>query len=312
MGGSRGGPFAHRGPKKLADLVRQAEDKTADAAFETVVANSLASLLSNYNDRDDRIVRERLDEVKAALEDSIEGTVDQLFGGSVAKHTYVDGLSDIDSLVIINDTTLEDASPQQALARISEILRVRVGESATISAGRMAVTVEYADGMKVQLLPALRAKGGRLRVPSSRHRGWSGIDPSGFREALTRRNQECGGKLIPTIKLAKAINGTLPESRRLSGYHLESLAIAAFRNYSGLKTTRAMLPALFEKAQALVLSPIRDSSGQSVHVDEYLGSANSEHRRVVSHILGRVAKRMRNATVAGSIEQWQALFGLEE
>lgn len=132
-----------------------------------------------------------------------------------------------------------------------------------------------------------------------------------FQEALTNRNAACGGKLVPTIKLAKAINGELPENQRLSGYHVESLAIAAFRGYAGEKTTSAMLPTFFERARELVLAPIKDSSGQSVHVDGHLGPANSAERIAASHLLGRIARRMRNATAAASVPQWKALFGLE-
>jgi hypothetical protein len=61
-----------------------------------------------------------------------------------------------------------------------------------------------------------------------------------------------------------------------------------------------------------VLSPIRDSTGQSVHVDEYLGPANNDTRLAFSHVLGRLARRMRNATAAGSAAQWLALFGLDQ
>jgi hypothetical protein len=113
---------------------------------------------------------------------------------------------------------------------------------------------------------------------------------------------------VPTIKLAKAILGALPESQRLSGYHIESLAIAAFREYTGQKTTTAMLPTFFERARDLVLAPIKDRTGQSIHVDEYLGGEGSSERSSASHILGRLAKRMRNASAAGSKAQWQALF----
>jgi hypothetical protein len=175
----------------------------------------------------------------------------------------------------------------------------------------MAVSVDYDDGMLIQLLPAVRADDGRIHVPSSRQEGWSKINPVPFQEALTRRNSECASKLVPTIKLAKAVVGQLPEPLRLSGYHMESLAIAAFRNYSGEKTTTQMLPTFFERARQLVLSPIKDSTGQSVHVDEYLGPANSEARQAASHVLGRLERRMRNATAAGSTAQWRALFGLE-
>ncbi len=314
MGGSSGGgAFSNnKSPAELRDAVRKAEDKTAVAAFETELSGTLGDLLGAYNGRDVETVRERLGSLMEALDGSVEGNFDQLFGGSVAKHTYVDGLSDIDSLVLINDSALEGGTPQQVLAQMEAILARELGAEAAVTHGRMAVTVDYGDGMVIQLLPALKAEDGHVHVPSSRHDGWSKINPVAFQKALTRRNEECAGKLVPTIKLAKAIVGQLPEAQRLSGYHMESLAIAAFRNYGGAKITTAMLPTFFEQARELVLSPIRDRTGQSVHVDDYLGPANSDARQAASHVLGRLARRMRNATVAGSTAQWRALFGIDQ
>jgi hypothetical protein len=314
MGGSGGGgPFRYQSPETLRNRVREAEEKAKDATFEAALSGALGELLRDYNARDTALVRERLDELKGALEGTIEGSVDQIFGGSVAKHTYVDGLSDIDSLVIISETDLEDKSPQAALEHMEKSLEGgEITDATSVNHGRMAVTVEYDDGMTIQLLPAIKDADGRLHVPSSRQGGWSRINPAAFSEALTRHNQQCGNKLVPTIKLAKAINGTLPEAQRLSGYHMESLGIAAFRNYDGEKTTTVMLPVFFERARELVLSPIRDTTGQSVHVDEYLGPANSPERVAISHVMGRIARRMRNATAAGSTAQWQSMFGFDE
>jgi hypothetical protein len=73
-----------------------------------------------------------------------------------------------------------------------------------------------------------------------------------------------------------------------------------------------MLPVFFERARELVLSPIRDTTGQSVHVDEYLGPANSPERVAISHVMGRIARRMRNAAAAGSTAQWRSMFGFDE
>ncbi len=312
MGGSGGGgAFVHRTPEELRDIVRKSEDQTTVAAFEAELSRTLGELLGEFNSRDAPTVSARLGEIKVAMQDAIEGSFDQLFGGSVAKHTYVDGLSDIDSLMLINDSGLEGKSPQLVLERMVIAIKAQFKREAMVEHGRMAVTVTYPDGMIIQLLPAIRSADGRLRVPSSRRDAWSQINPTTFREALTRRNQECAGKLVPTIKLAKAINGQLPEAQRLSGYHMESLGIAAFKNYKGEKTTLAMLPVFFDRARELVLSPIRDSTGQSVHVDEHLGPANSDARVALSHVMGRLARRMRNATAAGSTAQWRAMFGLE-
>lgn len=314
MGGSGGGRTfsGGRNPSQLRDIVRKAEDRTTVKAFESELAHTLGELLGTFNARDSETARERLDQLKGALQDEIEGTFDQLFGGSVAKHTYVDGLSDVDSLVLINDTKLDGEKPEKVLKVMSAVIGKAVGDDATVSFGNMAVTVSYRDGMVIQLLPAIKMADGKVRVPSSRREGWSEIDPLPFQEALTRRNLECGGKLVPAIKLAKAVIGQLPEAQRLSGYHVESLAISAFRHYGGEKTTSAMLPTFFERARDLVLSPITDSTGQSVHVDSYLGPAQSEARQMASHVLGRLERRMRNATAAASAAQWRALFGIDE
>lgn len=310
MGSSSGGTFSSkRSPADLLSAVRNEEAVNQSAQFKAELAGVLSELLATCNNRDVPLVRERLSNLKELLAGALEGSFDQLFGGSVAKHTYVDGLSDIDSVVVIGGSELDDASPADALRRMAGVLQEKLGANAKVSHGRMAVSVEYGDGMVVQLLPAHRDSAGKLRVPSSRHEGWSSINPDAFREALTRRNEECGGRLVPVIKLAKAINGQLPESQRLSGYHMESLGIAAFKGYDGERTVSAMLPHYFEKAKNLIASPIQDSTGQSVHVDEYLGEANSPARMALGHVLGRIGRRMQNASASGSVDQWKALFG---
>ncbi len=313
MGGSSGGgsTFRYKSPEELREAVRKAEDSSSVKQFEVELAGTLSELLGAYNGRDVQAVQERLDAIRAALQGEIEGSFDSLFGGSVAKHTYVDGLSDIDSLILLNDSDLENHSPQRALEKMAVVVKAAMPTTATVTHGQMAVTVDYGDGMVIQLLPAIKGTDGLVHVPSSRRDAWSEINPLAFKDALSTRNAACGGKLVPTIKLAKAINGELPEGQRLSGYHMESLAIAAFRNYAGEKTTSTMLPTFFERARELVLSPIRDSTGQSVHVDSYMGPANSPARLASSHLLGRIARRMRNATAAASVAQWKALFGLE-
>ena len=313
MGGSGGGgTFVHRTPEQLQNLVRRTEEQTTIAAFEAELSRTLGELLGTYNGRDTPKVNERLGQIKVAMQGAVEGTFDQLFGGSVAKHTYVDGLSDIDSLLLINDSDLENESPQRALERVEAIIRDHLEGEAKVEHGRMAVSVTFPDGMVIQLLPAIKSDDDRLHVPSSRRDAWSEINPTTFREALSKRNEECRGKLVPTIKLAKAINGQLPEGQRLSGYHMEALGIAAFKGYKGDMTTAAMLPAFFERARELVLSPIHDSTGQSIHVDEYLGPPNNSTRLALSHVLSRIARRMRNAAAAGSTAQWRALFGLDQ
>jgi hypothetical protein len=310
MGGSGGG--WSRPPEDIAREVRTAEQQVRSERFQTELSSALGKLLSQYNDRDTALVRRRLDAILNGLGDMLDEQIDQVFGGSVAKHTYVDGLSDIDCLLVVNDTTLEEKGPRAALGVIEAALKERLKGEAEVSAGQLAVTVKYGDGMEIQLLPAVKSAD-HLKIQSSRDPDqWSSIDPQKFQAGLTKYNTACDGKLVPTIKLAKAIIGQLPDHHQLSGYHIESLAIDAFKGYQGTKTPAAMLPVFFEKAKDRVLQPITDSSGQSVHVDEYMGEANSQARQNASHILGRIAKRIANATASGSLDQWQDLFGENE
>lgn len=309
MGGGGGGSYTNWKADQLSRAVREDLEKSA-AEFDTQLAEYLAELLTSFNTRDTELVHDRLDEAKAALQEEMETTLDQLFGGSVAKRTYIDGFSDIDSLLILKTSRFGTKSPETILTRMENILRDHLSPAIQVEHGRMAITLSYPDGMKIQLLPALQI-GTELRVPSGRHDDWSSINPEAFQNALKKRNGECGGKLVPTIKLAKAVVGMLPEKYRLSGYHVESMAIAAFKNYNDTKTTEKMLPLFFDRAKSLVLSPIRDKTGQSVHVDEYLGEENSPIRQEVGHILSGIAKRMRNASAGKSRAQWKEIFGDE-
>jgi len=307
MGGS-GGTFSNYKPSEMVQKVRDEERKIDNSEFETRLAGRFTDLLSRFNDRDAGLARERLEKLTTSLGPEIAEKVDLVFGGSVAKHTYVDGLSDVDSILILNDTPLADRTPQKILERLAADLSDKLEKGSRLSVGSIAITVEYSDGMTLQLLPGLRGEG-HLKVPAWRRNEWSAINPEQFKAGLTKRNEECGGKVVPTIKLVKAINATLPEKAQLTGYHIESLAIAAFRGYEGPKTTVKMLPHFFERAADLVLHPMNDRTGQSVHVDDHLGPANSDIRKELGYVLQRISKRMTNATAAQSVEQWSALFG---
>jgi len=307
MGGS-GGCWRNWRPIDIGQRVENVDRDVETAKFESGVSDLLANYLKDFNNRDIETVRERMDKIKELIADDIQDAIEQNFGGSVAKHTYVDGISDIDALVILNGTELV-SSPETAKVAIADILRKRLSSDCEVRTGQLAVTVTYHDGMEIQLLPVIKKDDGGLKIQSSRRPdAWSNINPTGFQQALTKRNQECNGKLIPTVKLVKAINGTLPEAKQLSGYHIESLAIAVFRNYQGSKNTAAMVQEFFKRSPDLVKQPIRDSTGQSIHVDDYMGVSGSAERQYASQTLSRIYKRMQNAAASKDLDGWCDLF----
>ena len=306
MGGSGGGYFSGGfTPDDLAKRTRQAEDQARKDTLETEVGGHLASLLADFNDRDVEGTRDVFNQIKADLENKIDGTIDTMFGGSISKHTYVDGISDVDALVLLNKSELADKSPDEVKSYLADCLRDRYGKDA-VDIGSLAVTVSLQD-TEIQLLPALR-HGEGVKIAGDDGRNWSRVNPQRFASALTKANQRLSGKLVPCIKLIKAIVGRLPEKRQITGYHTESMAINIFKGYNGPQTTKSMLRYFFEHASFQVTRPIKDSSGQSVHVDDYLGAANGLQRRIVADALNRIGRRIRNADGASSIERWKELF----
>jgi len=308
MGGSGGGFFSGRNkPLDLRHLVRQADEQTRNDAFETEVSNHIDSLLMQVNQRDAEAIQSHTKTITDAIEANIEGSLSLLFGGSVAKHTYVDGLSDVDALVILNQSELSESPPAEVQAYFAQCLRERLPQT-TVEVGALAVTVTFSDAI-IQLLPAVRIGQG-VRIPQADGSTWSAvIHPERFAQKLTQVNQATNNKLVPTIKIAKSILDQLPDNRKLSGYHVESLAIEVFKSYQGEKTTKAMLRHLFTKAPQLIRQPIKDSTGQSVHVDDYLGAANNLNRRIVADSVARIGRGIQNADSAHSVSQWQDILG---
>ena len=306
MGGSGGGYFKSESPEKIRDALREEEQTTENQIFETEVSSDLADLLDDYNNRDVEGVRRAIEEVKRALENEVEDlTISPIFGGSVRKHTYVDGVSDIDSLLVLKGEGAGSLNPAQALDFFEATVRDHL-PNAEVERDRMSVTI-HRDGLTLQILPAIR-RHGELFIPSSSTDSWSKIRPEAFIGKLTEVNDGNGGMVVPTIKIVKGMNDSFPENQRLSGYHVESLAIEAFKNYQGPRNTKAMVEHFVGFAADRVLSPIRDKTGQSVHVDGYAGAKDSDRRRLMAQNLDRVWRKMKNANATHSRDKWRGLL----
>jgi len=310
MGGSGGGEyFRDRKPDEVkSELRKREQERTFDQEFDTEIAEVLGQLLTDANTRDVEKTSAALQKIKQVLENDIEGSIDPKFGGSVRKHTFVDGISDVDTLMILRDTTLETKTPQKVLDYFEKKLRMELPDW-EVSRGTLAITLRKED-LEIQILPAIRTEGG-MRIPAARGDRWSKINPEAFFRKLADVNSQYGSKVVPVIKLAKIINDRQPESLQLTGYHIESLAIEAFKRYKGLINPKAMLEHFFDCARNLVLSPIKDRTGQSIHVDDYLGAANSKYRKAVAAVLDRVSRKMKNADVSRSRDQWMEIVGEE-
>lgn len=305
MGGS-GGRYWGRPAIPLAELYERAREGTHQARYEAETEKILQDSLQEYNDRDVTAIHQHLETIEDALTQDIEGTVDMLFGGSIQKHTYVDGLSDVDMLVCLNESSLARMLPREVLAHFEQVLRQRLPRT-EITTGDLSITVTFSDGQKIQLLPAVRTANG-FRIAQPNENRWSNVvSPRRFAEKLTQVNHRLRGMVVPIIKLVKAMNDKLPKPIRLSGYHIESLAIEAFENYGGRETHQEMVRHFWMQAQNRVLRPISDSTGQSRHVDDYLGVTESQARQRVSNAIGKIVTNIETADNLRSPEKWEEM-----
>lgn len=303
MGGSGGGYFPSR-PEGLHSLIEKARESAEQQRLDTDIHGFLQDLLTSFNERDSEKIQEYLSRIQEILGKTVEVET-LLFGGSVAKHTYVDGLSDVDALIILDREDLAGKSPAEVLNIFHKSLQDQLtyDKVKSVEKGSMAVTVIYRDGTEIQLLPAIRA-GGKVFISSARSKEWNETNPKAFQRALTKANKRLNSALVPTIKLIKSINDVLPEQKRLMGYHIESLAVEAAKGYRGAKTVKALLTHTLDHASKRVLSPIRDVTAQSRTVDSYLGKAKSTKRRVIADALASIVRKLDAAT---SADQWKTI-----
>jgi hypothetical protein len=295
-------------PTTLRERLRQAEESARNELFDAEVDRVIGQTLAGHNDRDSDAIGRALEQIITALGKEFEVAIDLRFGGSVSKNTYVNGLSDVDALVLIHRDDVTGKTPQEIRSLFAECLRARFGRD-SVTEGHLAVTVTI-ENNQIQLLPAVR-QGDGYKIASTRGSDWSNIRPRVFSEMLTQLNRQMGGKLVPVIKLSKAIVGKLPEHRQLTGYHTEVLAVSIFRDYSGPRTPKAMLRYFFDRLPGAVRTPRRDVTGQSVYLDQYLGSADSLSRKTVADAMERIARSIRNADGAQSITMWNEILASE-
>ncbi|NOQ76120.1 MAG: nucleotidyltransferase [Crocinitomix sp.] len=310
MGGSGGG-FFYRDEDSTEDIIKKIKKEQEQARgreFENDVNQLINDVLKNANDRNTDVINRHLDTLIQAINKDIDGNVQTIFGGSVSKHTYVDGLSDIDVLVILNNSELTDKSPIEVNEYFAEKLEQRL-PGTEIEMGKLAVTVKYSDNVEIQILPSIRTETG-IKIAEANGENWSKVvKPARFAEKLVSINQDCNGKVIPVIKLVKSIISELPEKRQINGYHIESMAVSIFSNYNGPKTSKEMLKHFLGKAVTTVINPIKDSTGQSVNTDSYLGEKNSVLRKAVSDSLSSIVRKIDVAERSGNIEKWKEILG---
>ena len=145
MQGSGGGYFKERQePRELARKLRDSEAQTLNLRYESEVNQLLGNFLKKFNNRDGQGTGEILDEVEEALVDEIGDSINLIFGGSVSRHTYLEGLSDTDALVVLDPADISRETPDHVKSRFAKLLIELFGDE-NVTAGDLAVTVTFKE-----------------------------------------------------------------------------------------------------------------------------------------------------------------------
>jgi hypothetical protein len=148
MGGSGGGGgyYSPRTEQQTESSIQASRRATENADYEAAVSKRLQDLLAAYNDRDTDTINNRLERVREALADYLESSVDLRFGGSVSKHTYVDGISDVDCLCFLDPSKFAADSPQQLLKEFEAVLKRVMGTRADVERGALSIKSHLKTG----------------------------------------------------------------------------------------------------------------------------------------------------------------------
>ena len=302
-----GGRFSPYVSGQVTPQINDAKRRTEASDYERKVEENIRQHLREENDRDPAALaqrNERLAEVTATIEDYLDESVSTLFGGSVSRRTDVQGISDVDALMLLDETRFATENPQDLLREFEDLLRSSLPNSVVVERGPLAVTLTYEDGLELQLLPALRTSTG-VRIAASEGDGWSNvIHPDRFARRLTEVNQSNNNRVVPVIKIVRQMVEQFAPDSKPRGHHIEALAIEAFQGYQGELTTKPMVEHLIQAAASRVISPIVDRTGQSNYLDGYLEGRDSGARQRLAGELARLASRLQSANEDLSVQGW--------
>ena len=128
-------------------------------------------LLATYTRSNQQAVARHLESLRNSLRRQGNHVVQTMFGGSVRRGTDMAGLSDVDALLIVNDSSLVNRSPSEVIEYVQNTIQWWLRWNSATS-GSLAVTVNCSDGTEIQLLPAIRTSSGGVRIAEPGSTGW--------------------------------------------------------------------------------------------------------------------------------------------
>lgn len=194
------------------------------------------------------LISRRYKTVTRAVNSSLWGitsdTAHSLYVGSYGRGTAVKA-SDLDVLVEVPSSYHVQSgpssyNPQSRLLQVVKEAILQTYPRSKVRGDGQVVVVDFSDGMKFEVLPAIRQEDWAGRVSydyPDTHKGgrWLSTNPKAEQDAMADKNRESNGLLFDTCKHMRHIRDEFFSSYKLSGIVIDSFAYWAIGNWRWLR-----------------------------------------------------------------------------
>ena len=125
----KSGGFSGYGTIKEKMRLKTSVKGAQSSQREIEINDFLETLLKEFNSRDVNAIQTHLSEIEKTLGREIEGLEKILYGGSVSKHTFVEGTSDVDALVFLDSEVYKNQTPGELQDIFYKMLQKRYPNS---------------------------------------------------------------------------------------------------------------------------------------------------------------------------------------
>lgn len=239
---------------------------------------------------------------------------DDFLTGSYRRETKTKKLKDVDIFVVLDPAGSQGhyrkRPPADILAALKQVL---AAEYDTVVVDGMAVTITYrddADIVSFDVVPAFKrtAKGKGYEIPDSYTGTWIATNPKTHHELSTAKNQQCGDKYVPLIKMVKGINQQLGEPVR--SFLLEVMGQAIVKPPLGRYQDEVRW--FLANAADAVLQPWPDPAGLGPDVNILTTAERHAAQDALNKALVTAEEAIRleyDGQERAAVEEWRKLFG---
>lgn len=218
--------------------------------------------------------------------------------GSFARKTMLKPLKDVDIVCLLPETKRSDFTGPGGAARALESFKEPIGskwptakfDSGEEPAGK-ALRVEFDDvDFTIDLVAAFEVPGDTEDVIIADREAdeWVVAKSRTLNRLIRERNQECGGRFIHQVRMAKTLKHTHEDLDHFKGIVIESVAYEAVKTSM---THQEALAAIVKAAADLLRGPLMDPTGEG---DVTAKWSYAERQRAVEK-LGELSQRAEEA-----------------